>query len=124
MSREGLGTVLIVDDDHDLRDVLSEVLRDEGYGTASVSGGAEALAWLKGSLRPCIILLDLMMPGMDGWRFCAEQARDPAIRDIPVVVLSADAGLEQKAGPLRAAGLLRKPVALDRLLDVVRQARI
>jgi CheY-like chemotaxis protein len=113
-------TVLIVDDDIDIREVLSEALQDEGYDTASVPDGVEALAWLRRTRRPCIILLDLTMPGMDGLDFRAEQSRDPAIRDIPVVVFSADPGVHDKAGDLRAAAHLKKPVTLDALLDVVR----
>ncbi len=115
------GTVLIVDDDVDIREILSQALREEGYHTASAPSVAEALTWLRGSRRPTMILLDLMMPGMDGWGFCAEQSRDPAIRDIPVVVLSADATVDARLRRLGAAGHLRKPVALDALLEMVRE---
>jgi CheY-like chemotaxis protein len=118
------GTVLIIDDDVDIREVLSEALRDEGYDTASVPDGVEALAWLRGPRRPCLILLDLTMPGMDGLRFRAEQWRDPAIRDIPVVVFSADARIDVKARELQAAAHLRKPITLDALLEVVRSVSI
>src|SRR5215510_8699670 len=61
--------VLVVDDDQDIRDALCELLRDEGYEAIAVANGEEALTYLKGGNLPCVILLDLMMPVMDGWEF-------------------------------------------------------
>ena len=80
----------MVDDDPDIRDSLREVLEDEGYEVACVGNGREALDHLKtASPRPCVILLDLMMPVMDGWQFRREQKQDADIADIPLVVITA-----------------------------------
>src|SRR5262245_23155992 len=81
--------VLVVDDDEEIRNALTEFLSDEGYGVVSASNGREALASLREGVHPSVILLDLMMPVMDGWDFRAEQLRDPGLRDIPVVVITA-----------------------------------
>src|SRR5262245_22499124 len=83
------GCILIVDDDSDLRETIREVLDDEGYETAAAGNGAEALAWLREAPLPALILLDLMMPLMDGWRFREEQLKDDRIAAIPVIVMTA-----------------------------------
>lgn len=112
--------VFIVEDDFDIREVLTEVLRDEGYSVAGAANGREALQALKDSgPRPRLILLDLMMPIMSGWQFVAEQRKVPALSDIPVVVVSADGNLQQKAESLKASGYLRKPIEIDALLTLV-----
>src|SRR5205823_13422880 len=81
--------VLIVDDDPALRESLSEVLEDAEYSPLVAANGQEALAFLRQGYKPCVILLDLMMPIMDGWQFRAAQLADPDLGPIPVVVLSA-----------------------------------
>jgi CheY-like chemotaxis protein len=112
-------TVLLVEDDFDIRDALSGILRDEGYQVRGASNGAEALESLR--LNPCVqlIVLDLMMPVMDGWAFRAAQRTDPSLAKIPVLVLSADSGARERVESLGAAAFLRKPVQLDALLDAV-----
>ena len=86
------------------------------------ANGAEGLERLRtAQVRPCVILLDIMMPKMDGWQFRSEQQRDASMRDIPVVVLSAGADASEVAAKMEAAGYLRKPVALERLLDTVQR---
>lgn len=112
-------TVLVVDDDDDIRDSIREVLSDEGFAVALCADGFEALSYLRGNARPCVILLDLRMPRCDGTSFRMEQLKDPAIADIPVVLLSADTGVDQKGKALSVAAFLRKPVKLDTLLDTV-----
>jgi CheY-like chemotaxis protein len=113
--------VLVVDDDIDVREVVADVLVAEGYGVVTAADGREALDWLRGAPEvPCLILLDLMMPRMDGTEFRREQLRDPALREIPVVVLSAGASVVAAASSLRAAAHLRKPMPLDELLRIVR----
>src|SRR5437870_2371426 len=103
-------TVLVVDDDEGIRFALSDTLEDVGYRVVVAKDGVEALAKLRGpEERPCVILLDLMMPAMDGWTFRHEQRRDPAIAEIPVVVLTADAHVEEKAKELEAQGHIAKP---------------
>jgi CheY-like chemotaxis protein len=111
--------VLIVDDDHDIRATLHEILSDEGYDVASAANGSDALRLLRSGIAPCVILLDLMMPIMDGWQFRAQQLGDPTLAAVPVVVLSADANVEKKSARLSASGCIRKPIDLDALLDVV-----
>jgi CheY-like chemotaxis protein len=111
--------ILIVEDDLDIRDVLTQVLEFEGYQVVGVGNGREALDYLRNNPRPGLILLDLMMPVMDGWQFRAQQQQDPELNQIPVVILSADGNVYQKAATIRAAGYLKKPVELETLLDTV-----
>ena len=113
-------TVLVVEDDRDVREAIAEVLADSRYVALHAANGAEALQRLRSApVRPCVILLDVMMPTMDGWQFRAEQQRDPSVKDIPVVVLSAHSDAGEAAAKMAAAGYLTKPVALETLLGVV-----
>ena len=112
--------MLVVDDDRDIRDVLTDALEAEGYRVVTAADGIEALDWLRAEVaRPCIILLDLMMPRMDGIQFRTEVMNDPASPLIPVVVLSADPSAIATAKSLNFAGSLRKPVPLEALLAAV-----
>jgi CheY-like chemotaxis protein len=121
-SGQPCGGILVVDDDPDIRDSLREVLEDEGYEVACVGNGREALDHLKtANPRPCVILLDLMMPVMDGWQFRAEQLREPSIADVPVVCVTAVAEQSERIERLRAP-CLRKPVEFQALLDAVENA--
>ncbi|HEU5055404.1 MAG TPA: response regulator [Kofleriaceae bacterium] len=113
--------VLVVDDDPDLREALSDVLTDEGYQVDCAADGLEGLEHLRTGERPCLILLDWMMPRCDGPQFCAAQRADPAIADIPVVVLTAEMRLPHTLSALPTADYLKKPVELSRLLEVVRR---
>jgi two-component system, chemotaxis family, chemotaxis protein CheY len=113
-------TVLVVDDDRDIRDVLTDALEAEGYRVQTAADGQEALDWLRvAPVRPCVILLDLMMPRMDGLQFRSETLNDPALAVIPVVVLSADPSVIVTAKSLNFSGALRKPVPLEALLAAV-----
>lgn len=113
-------TVLVVEDDGDVRQAIAEVLSDCEYKALHASNGAEALERLRTApVQPCVILLDVMMPTMDGWQFRAAQQSDPAVKDIPVVILTAHADAVAAADQMEAAGFLTKPVALDVLLGVV-----
>src|SRR5882724_6348202 len=95
-------TILIVEDETDIRFIVTEILADEGYAVAGVANGLEALTYLRQhDDQPCLILLDLGMPVMSGWEFRAEQQRDPALATIPVIVMSALPGLDQKAAALK-----------------------
>jgi CheY-like chemotaxis protein len=109
-------TVLIVDDDRDLRASLCDALNDEGYRTIDASDGREALERLR-TERPDVIVLDMMMPVMNGWQFREEQLRDPALAKIPVIVLSA-MGHDDLAR-IDADEVLFKPITLDQLLTSV-----
>lgn len=111
--------IMVVEDDFDIRDTLAQVLEAEGYAVAGVANGAEALEALEKGEPPALILLDLMMPVMNGWQFRTEQLKRPNLANIPVVVISADAGVGKKAEAIGAADSLKKPVPLETLLDVV-----
>jgi CheY-like chemotaxis protein len=118
MPETGLDWVLVVDDDADICEALSMTLEICGYNVTTARDGAAALARLRGGMRPCLIILDLMMPQMNGFQFREEQLRDPALRDIPVVILSGDGRAEAKAATLGLVGM-RKPVDLEVLIEVV-----
>jgi CheY-like chemotaxis protein len=113
--------VLVIDDDPAIREVVSTILALEGYPVVSAESGAEALEELRGGVQPCVILLDLRMPDMDGWELRARLKREPQLADIPVVVLSGDHDAAKAAQALSANGFLMKPVELTDLLQVVRR---
>lgn len=113
------GRVLIVEDDTDLRETLSQILTDEGYRVWSAEHGRAALECLRDGSKPCLILLDLTMPVMNGWQFRAEQREDPDLAGIPVVVISAGANLAAQVGPLGIRDYIRKPIQLGQLLATV-----
>jgi CheY-like chemotaxis protein len=108
--------VLVVDDEPDIRETVSEALAVEGYDVEVARDGLEALAACRAH-RPDLVLLDLMMPGMNGWEFRAAQQSDPALASIPVVVVSALG----RVPALHAEAWLQKPFGLDRLVDEVRR---
>jgi CheY-like chemotaxis protein len=109
--------VLLVDDDEDLRDSVRDLLQMCGYSVTTAEDGAAALLRLALMKRPCVVLLDLVMPGMDGWKLLSILRADPTFA-VPVVVVSAHAATHAPAG---AASVLHKPFALDELLRVVEQ---
>ncbi|MBJ6760143.1 response regulator [Myxococcaceae bacterium JPH2] len=110
-------TVLVVEDDPDIRGAVCELLELEGYGIASARHGAEALQYLNGRAHlPSLILLDLMMPVLDGQGLLERLRADTRLSTIPVLVLTAS---PMATPPVGAVGLLRKPVQLEELLDEV-----
>lgn len=112
--------ILVVDDDYAIRIMLTEVLEDAGYQVMSAENGSQALALLRESpTPPSVILLDLMMPVMNGWVFCVEQQADAQLAPIPVVVLSARPSLQHEALMATVNEFLEKPVDIVRLLTVV-----
>jgi CheY-like chemotaxis protein len=111
--------VLIVEDDDDLRDDLAFLLARKGYQVETASNGKRALEKIGQVGPPCIILLDLMMPIMDGWQLRAELLKDPALAPVPVVLLSGMADVDEAARSLAAVDHLGKPINLDKLYDVV-----
>jgi CheY-like chemotaxis protein len=111
--------VLVVDDDADIRDMIAQALELEGWCVLGAANGEEALRIARRSPRPDVILLDLMMPVMNGWEFMEAQRRDAALVAIPVVLISGDERLKEKARTAHVAGFLKKPMDLVELLDAV-----
>jgi CheY-like chemotaxis protein len=111
--------ILVVEDDQDLRDTLTEALEQEGYAVTPARDGVEALSQLKSlRQRPDLILLDLQMPNMNGVEFRGEQLKIKELADIPVALLTADTEGEQKAASMNTA-FLRKPLKLPQLLSAI-----
>lgn len=108
--------VLVVDDQEAIRDTLQTALDDEGFTVETAANGQEALDILR-RWKPCVILLDLMMPVMDGWAFCAEQKR--VGNTVPVVLLSAAGALEEHQKTLQVVGVIAKPFDIDRVITTI-----
>ncbi len=108
--------VLIVEDDHWIRQLLSDLLVEEGYCVASARHGKEALDLLNSGSRPCVMVLDLMMPVMDGWQLLAIMREDSQLQHIPVLVVSAS---RPQGGPEGATRFLSKPINVEALLAEV-----
>jgi CheY-like chemotaxis protein len=115
--------VLIVDDDDNIRLILTMLLEHAGYTVAGRANGQEALAYLATTSNlPCVIVLDLMMPLMDGWEFRVQQLAEPVLAAIPVVVFSAAPPDDEAADTLRAVAVLQKPIEFASLLALVAQS--
>ena len=110
--------ILLVEDDPEARDEMAGVLRREGYAVVAAADGEEALEAVRREM-PALILLDLMMPVMDGFEFRVRQMQDPALAEIPIIVLSGGWDLQRKAAALGATACLQKPVDPSRLLAMV-----
>jgi CheY-like chemotaxis protein len=110
--------VLVVDDDVDIRSVMCELLTDEGYQVKTAMNGREALATLA-NWRPDVILLDLMMPIMDGWTFLNSRQSNCKLRQIPVIVMSASHTLSRGDERLAVADMVAKPFEIDAVLTKV-----
>jgi CheY-like chemotaxis protein len=115
--------ILVIEDDADIREALADVLRDEAMEVLAAPDGRAALDALLAGYRADLILLDLMMPGMTGWEFRAQQrsAADPAVAAIPVAVVSACGRPEDRA-TLDALAFLDKPLGLEALGEIRRLA--
>jgi CheY-like chemotaxis protein len=118
-STPSMTAILLVEDDLDIRIDLADLLRNEGYEVATAANGQEALEWLQGNHRADLILLDLMMPVMNGWDFRGRQLEEPDLVSIPVVLLSGAGDVARHAMALKTAGYLIKPLRLDSLLRLV-----
>lgn len=115
--------LLIVEDDQDIRESLVDFMKDHGYRVVAARDGREALDHLlHAQERPFLIVLDLMMPVMDGQEFRTQQLRDPELSKIPVLLISAYRDVEERAADLGRLPFLRKPFNLGHLLEEV-QAR-
>lgn len=113
------GTILVVEDNRDLRESLCDLLTDIGYQTAGAANGQEALLYLQQQPPPCLILLDLMMPVMSGWEFRDRQRQDPALAAIPVIVLTGVRSSAEATAALDAVAYLQKPADAEVLLELI-----
>lgn len=111
--------VLVVEDDEAIAGALQSLLEDAGYRVRHAQDGRRALDMLRDGEPTSVILLDMAMPVMNGWRFREEQVKDADLARIPVIVCTADGLAEEDARAIGAAGWLRKPVDPERLLEVV-----
>ena len=123
MVADSTPTILVVDDDEHIRQFVCEALDFEGYEARAAGDGRAALDVLA-DWRPDLILLDLNMPRMDGWTFCARQQATPELADIPVALMSAAHNLRARPLPCVPVVILEKPFDLDDLLDHVAQVLI
>ena len=113
-------SVLVVEDDRAILDSLKNALQDEGFDVVTAANGCEALEALRAGGRPSAILLDLMMPVMDGWDFRQEQLADPALRDIPVLIVTATGfSAESVRAQFGDVALFSKPVPWTELLEIL-----
>lgn len=116
----GRGPILVVEDDADIREIVEEALADEGYEVMGAADGLDALERLRAAtVLPRLILLDLMMPRMNGLELREALLKIEAWSSIPVVIVSADANAQEKSEAMRVAGLLQKPVKLRDLVAMV-----
>ncbi len=112
--------VLVVDDHDDVREALVALLESEGYATVTATNGADALAYLRSTRElPCLILLDLMMPVMDGSEFREQQLADHELASVPVIIVSAY-GQRTQGRALGAVAYVAKPIDVERLMQLVR----
>jgi len=116
--------VLVIDDDRDIRETLAAALELVGHQALLAEDGRQGLEQLRGDGHPQLVLLDLMMPRMNGWEFRAAQLADPELALVPVLLITAHEDGVRTARELGTAGCIRKPVDLDSLLEAVeRHAR-
>jgi CheY-like chemotaxis protein len=114
-----MSSVLIVDDDDDIRDLLQMFLEEAGHHVVGSANGLQAQRLLAGGLRPEVIILDLMMPVMSGWELRKWMLRDPSIASIPTIVITGDAKLEGSQDSLQAKAYVAKPFELQQILDLL-----
>lgn len=110
-------TVLIIEDEFEIRNTTQKILQMKGFKVVTATNGQEGLEKLKTIEHPCIILLDLMMPVMDGWAFLENRKKDPGISSVPVIVLSA--AIDKRAKTLGILDFIKKPFSIRSLLTVV-----
>ena len=111
--------IMVIDDDERVRSALTDLLREEGYRAVSFADGGEALAHLSAGELPDLILLDLMMRAVDGWRFRAEQMMNPVLASIPVIVVTAAPTAAQESD--LDVEVVRKPFEMRALLSKIRR---
>ena len=118
------GPILIVDDEPDMRLLLTDLLRAEGYDVVTVADGAKAFDYLRSATTlPSLILLDLVMPNLDGWQFIEERTHDPHLAGIPVVLISGQTAARETARSLGLASFIEKPISVASLREMLARVR-
>jgi DNA-binding response OmpR family regulator len=113
--------ILLVEDDHALRESIAEGLEGAGFVVVRATDGSDALGHLRSGSLPSLVLLDLMMPGMNGWQLCEVMRADPLLANIPVVALTATASMDPESLHLAdVADWVAKPFDLQEVLEVIR----
>lgn len=116
-------SVLIVEDDLDIRENLAEFVMSEGYAVQTAADGREALDLLRAAtVLPQVILLDLRMPRMDGFKFREEQEKDARLAAIPVLLMTADAQIESEKYRIGAMGYVKKPIDIEALSKTLKNS--
>jgi CheY-like chemotaxis protein len=114
--------ILVVEDETDIRETLCDFFVEEGFSIAQAMNGKEALQLLnKSNIEPQVILLDLMMPVMNGKEFLAERKHNDKLKSIPVIIMSADNQTREKANALEIDFFIKKPIEIDALISMVKQ---
>ena len=117
-----MAQILIVDDDSSIAGLLFELLKSAGFEAQIARDGQKALEVLrKMKPLPSVIILDLVMPVMNGWQFRRAQLQDPELASVPVIVMSGTAAFDREVVELRADGILRKPVVVEKLFALLRR---
>lgn len=114
--------ILIVEDEEDIRETLRDFFEGEGCKVSTAGHGEEALQTLASEEQPHLILLDLMMPVMNGEEFVAKKNEDASFSKIPVLIMSADHQTEQRAQAMKIKHFIRKPLSLNRLISMAGEA--
>lgn len=112
--------ILVVEDDRDIREFLTVLLQAEGYEVVTASNGSQARHHLESSSVPDLILLDLMMPELDGWNLREELSNSATLQDVPIIILSGLSNLHQEARALKVAAYFKKPFDMDDLIETIR----
>ncbi len=115
--------VLVVDDDAEIRQALTDVLEDEQYSVVCAANGREALDLVDDGLCPEVILLDVMMPVMDGWHFLSARLRHPQLVEIPIIIISAGMEAMHEARKVGVFDVVRKPLHISRLVEQIEHCR-
>lgn len=119
------GPILIVDDEPDVHILLTDLLRGEGFEVVTAGDGAEALAYLRAATPPpCLILLDLVMPNVDGWEFIEQRSHDPRLAQIPVVLISGQVAARETARSLGLASYIEKPIEVGAIREMLTRVRL
>src|SRR4051812_44004646 len=112
-------SILVVEDDNDIRQSLVEILQEEGYTVLSALNGKEGLEVLKkAEPLPGLVILDIMMPVLDGYGFRLEQMKSPRLASVPTALFSANGRLDEKARKVGVTEFLKKPIDLNKLFDL------